>query len=189
MSPPSRHIQNAATGDRIVFIQSPLLDDGDMLVLRCFLPPCADGAPLHMHDEMTETFAVEYGALEIDLGNGVIHRLHAGEAMTIEPGTPHGFRNPLETETCFVTTANPGTGLETFLRTVYRLGSEGAGRPGPLLRSGLEFASMMRRTDMVLSSLPRWFQRACWSLAQSIARLLAVGSHAADGTRAQESVR
>lgn len=184
-----RHIENAATGDRIIFIQSPLLGDGDMLVFRGILPPHAVGAPLHKHDEMTETFMVESGALEIDLGDGRTQILHAGDMLTIEPGTRHGFRNPLDAETRFVTTADPGTDLEAFLRTVYQVGNDSVGASRNLARSALVFGSVMARTDMVISGLPRWLQRACWILAATIANYLGLHSGGQTPVRMRELAR
>jgi quercetin dioxygenase-like cupin family protein len=184
-----RQIQNAATGDRIIFIQSPLLGDGDVLVFRGILPAHAIGAPLHTHNGMTETFLVESGALEIDLGEGRAQILQAGEMLTIEPGTLHGFRNPLDTETRFVTTADPGADLETFLRMIYRLGNERGGGVGSVPRSALVFASVMARTDMVIAGLPRWLQRACWISAAVITSLLGLEVGAPRSTQVRELAR
>ncbi|WP_295529849.1 cupin domain-containing protein [Novosphingobium sp. Chol11] len=180
-----RTIANPATGDRIIFIQSPLLGDSDWLVFRCILPPHAAGAPLHSHNAMTETFLVESGALEIDLGGGRTRILRAGETMTIKPGTPHGFRNPLDTETRFVTTADPGADLELFLRTIYQLESDRISAARSLPSIALMLASVMARTDMVISGLPRWIQRACLILAAVIAKALGLEAIAPFTTRAQ----
>ncbi len=115
----TREIHNPVTGDAIAFLTSPLSGEGAMLRFRCTLPPYGLGAPLHVHDTMTETFAVEEGTLEIDLGGGRVRVLSPGESIAIAPGTPHGFRNPGDVPAVFVTTADPGEGLETFLRGMY----------------------------------------------------------------------
>jgi len=168
----ARHITNAATGDRIAFIESPLLGDGNRLVFRGILPPHADGAPLHFHEAMTETFFVESGALEINLGDGETRILRAGESFKVEPGTQHGFRNPLDSETRFVTTADPGAGLEEFLRTVYRMGNDSMTLPGRAVILG----SVMARTDMVIAGVPRGLQRALWALATGVAAIFGIAS-------------
>lgn len=183
-----RTIENPATGDRIIFIQSPLLGDGDWLVFRCILPPHAAGAPLHSHDAMTETFLVESGALEIDLGNGQTRTLHAGDTLTVAPGTRHGFRNPLDAPTRFVTTADPGADLEVFLRTIYQLESDSVSAARNQLSITLILASVMVRTDMVISGLPRWLQRACLIVASVVAKALGLEAVAPFDARAQGAV-
>jgi mannose-6-phosphate isomerase-like protein (cupin superfamily) len=184
-----RTIENAATGDRIIFIESPLLGDGDWLVFRCILPPLAAGAPLHSHDKMTETFFVESGALEINFGHGRTRILNAGETLTIAPGTRHGFRNPLDTPTRFVTTADPGADLELFLRTIYQLDSDSVGGAGFLPHLALVLGSVMARTDMVIAGLPRWLQRACLMVAAVLAHALGISAAAPSGHRLQASAR
>jgi len=164
-----RRIENAATGDRMIVLQSPLLGEGDVLVFRSILPAGGAGAPLHVHDAMTETFTIEQGALEILLGKGEVLRLEAGETITIQPGTPHGFRNALDSETRFVVTADPGAELERFLRHVYQMGNEQAAGERLTIARALAFGGMMAGTDMVLGGMPRWLQRGLWSLAARLA--------------------
>lgn len=159
-----RRIANAATGDRMIILQSPLLGDGDVLIFRGILPGGAQGAPLHVHDGMTETFHVESGALEILLSHGRSRVLHPGETIVIKPGTVHGFRNAIDSETRFVTTADPGAELERFLRTVYRIGNESAAGTQGRMSAVVAFGRIMAETDMVLAAVPRWLQRAIWSL-------------------------
>lgn len=185
-----RQIENAATGDRMIFIKSPLLGDGDALVFRGVLPAHAAGAPLHSHDAMTETFLVESGVLEIDLGDGTTKLLLAGDELTILPGTRHGFRNPLDSETRYVTTADPGAGLETLLRTIYDLGSpKSVGGPGRIPRGIFVMASAMARTDMVLAGVPRWLQRSLLAFMAVIAQSLGLESKIAMATPVKRAAR
>lgn len=154
-----RDIRNSATGDAVTFVNSPLLGDGERLVFRGLLAARAAGAPLHSHDRMTETFRVESGVLEIDLGDGRIERLSAGQELTIAPGVRHAFRNPTDSETCFVTTADPGSGLEIFLRAQYELDNRRIFRGGVELRDILRFARALQYSDLVIDGCPRWLQR------------------------------
>lgn len=154
-----RNIINSVTGDRIHFWSSPLSGDGNELVFRCSLSPHAVGAPLHVHDNMTETFEVEFGILEIDLGKGAKRVLSHGEKISIPPGTPHGFRNPSASETIFVTTANPGAELERFLRTMYELANSGRTDARGAPRNPVDLAAALAPMDMTIAPLPRGLQR------------------------------
>jgi hypothetical protein len=94
--------------------------------------------------------------------------------LEVQPGTTHGFRNPLDSETRFVTSADPGADLDTFLRTIYQMSNDSVvGVNGPL-RSAMLFGSIMAHTDMVLAGIPRWLQRHCWSLTLRIAKMVGV---------------
>ncbi|MBU6393653.1 MAG: cupin domain-containing protein [Sphingomonadales bacterium] len=181
--PLPRRIENAATGDRMIILQSPLLGEGDALIFRGILPGGAHGAPRHVHDGITETFHVESGALEILLGHGRSRVLRPGETIVIKPGMIHGFRNALDTETCFVTTADPGAELEKFLRTVYRIGNAASAGTQGRLGAAFGFARAMAETDMVLATIPRWLQRAVRSLAATIGSWWSPRSPAADLAR------
>lgn len=178
--PLPRRIENAATGDRMIILQSPLLGDADVLIFRGILAGRAQGAPLHVHDGMTETFQVESGALEILLGHGRSQVLRPGESIVIKPGMIHGFRNALDTETCFVTTADPGAELEQFLRAVYRIGNAAVAGTQGRLGAAFGFAMVMAETDMVLADVPRWLQHFVSSLAVAIGNWWAPRSPATD---------
>ena len=165
-----RIIENAVTGDRIHFWSSPMMGDGDELVFRGTLPGFGAGAPLHVHDEMTESFEVESGTLEIELGNGQKMMLSPGEQLTLAPGTPHGFRNPSAEEAIFVTTASPGIELERFLRSMYGLANEGLTNAAGAPRNPLAMAAVLERMDMTMVGVPRSVQRIAIGWLGAIAR-------------------
>lgn len=166
-----REIHNPVTGDTIAFLASPLAGEGEMLRFRCTLPPQGAGAPLHVHDTMTETFAVEDGVLEIDLGGGITRLIGPGEAIAIAPGTPHGFRNPVDAPVTFVTTADPGEGLETFLRGMYALAAAGETDGAGMPRDPRALGELLHRGNLVMPGIPRLLQRALLGLLRLIARL------------------
>nr|WP_282099686.1 cupin domain-containing protein [Qipengyuania qiaonensis] len=123
------------------------------------MPAQAAGAPLHVHETMAETFADDSGALAIDLGKAGKRLLGPGEEITIPPGTPHGFRNPLSIETVFVTTATPGAELERFLRTMYDLANNGRTDASGAPRNPVDLAAALAPMDMTIAPLPRTLQR------------------------------
>ncbi len=164
-------IHNPVTGDRIAFLASPLSGEGEVLRFRCTLPPQGAGAPLHVHDSMTETFAVEEGVLEIDLGKGVTRLLGPGEDIAIAPGTPHGFRNPGDAPVVFVTTADPGEGLETFLRGMYALAAAGETDAAGMPRDPRALGELLHSGNLVLVGIPRLLQRALLAVLRLVAWL------------------
>ena len=179
----TRTIENKVTGDRIVFLASPLMGEGDRLIFRGILPPHAAGAPLHTHDVMVETFTVEQGALEIDLGDRGTRLLQVGDEIVVQPGTPHGFRNPLDTETRFVTTATPGADLERFLRTIYGLANAGRTDRTGAPRNPVVMASVLARMDMALVGVSRSVQRGAIGVLDAVARITGVAADVARHAR------
>lgn len=164
-------IHNPVTGDRITFLSSPLSGEGEVLRFRCTLPPNGAGAPLHVHDAMTESFAVEAGVLAIELGKGETRLLFAGDTIAIAPGTPHGFRNPADAPVVFVTTADPGEGLESFLRGMYALAAAGETDAAGMPRDLRALGELLYRGNLVLPVVPRVLQRAALGLLRFAARL------------------
>ena len=164
-------IHNPVTGDHIAFLASPMSGDGAMLRFRCTLPPHGPGAPLHVHDTMTETFAVEEGVLEIDLGKGETLLLTPGEHIAIAPGTPHGFRNPGDAPVVFVTTADPGDGLEAFLRGMYALAAAGETNADGMPRDPRALGQLVHSGNLVMPGIPRLIQRMVLALLRLAARL------------------
>ncbi len=165
-----RHIANTVTGDRIDFIQSPLMGDGDVLIFRSTLPALADGAPLHSHADMMEIFEVEYGALEIDLGGGKRRLLGPYERIEIAPGTPHGFRNPLDSETRFLNISTPGLELEKFLRAMFGLANEGKTNAAGMPTDPRAMAIALHSSDMIFSGAPTKLQKMLVVLLAVLAR-------------------
>jgi quercetin dioxygenase-like cupin family protein len=171
-TPLSRHIENPVTGDRITFVQSPMMGEGEMLIFRCRLAPRAKGSPAHVHETIHETFLVEHGAMEFLLEGGARRALAAGEAIDLPPGTVHGFHNPADTETWFVSTANPGIELEAFLRALYELAARGLtdrdGNPGDLR----ELALLLSKVDLLADGIPRGLQKALIAATAWFSRLV-----------------
>lgn len=165
-----RRIENPVTGDVIEFIASPLLGDGDTLVFRSMLPGFAAGAPLHLHADMLEIFEVEYGALEVDLGNGDVRLLGPGERIEIALGTEHGFRNPLDTETRFINISTPGIELEKFLRAMFGLAADGRTNADGMPSDPRALAIALGRSDMHFAGAPSGIQKIAVAILAAIAR-------------------
>jgi len=164
-------IHNPVTGDHIAFLASPISGEGEMLRFRCTLPPRGAGAPLHVHDTMTETFAVEEGVLEVALADGETRLLGPGESIVITPGMQHGFRNPGDAPVTFLTTADPGEGLETFLRGMHALAAAGETDASGMPRDPRVLGELLHSGNLVMPGIPRLIQRAALAVLRFAAWL------------------
>lgn len=156
-----RRIENPVTGDRIEFLSSPLHGDAGPLIFRCTLAPNALGSPLHLHRTIAETFQVERGLLDMQIGAaGATHTLFSGEEVSVAPGVAHSFRNPLAQPTVFLSTATPGVEFEKFLRAMYGLAADGRTNADGVPTDPRALALTLHYADLVTPAVPRSVQGA-----------------------------
>jgi len=168
-------IENPVTGDRLEFLSSPLHGDAGPLVFRCTLPPNAKGSPLHLHRTIAETFAVERGALLMEVGAaGRARTLEGGDHVEIAPGVAHSFRNALNEPTVFVSTATPGAAFEKFLRAMYGLATDGQTNADGMPTDPRALALTLHYADLVLPAAPHALQSILVGGLAQIARLTRV---------------
>lgn len=167
-----KRIDNPITGDRIDFLSSPLHGDDGPLIFRCVLAPHAKGSPLHFHRTIAETFEVERGVLEMEIGAaGATRAMFVGERIDLEPGVAHSFRNPLAEPVVFVSTATPGVGFEKFLRAMYGLAADGRTNGDGMPTDPRALALTLHYADLVLPSVPNAAQGALVRALTGLARL------------------
>ncbi len=78
-------------GAELVF-KSPADSEEGWAVMDYTLPPKHFGAPLHYHENVTESFYVVSGELWFKAGDKEVN-LKAGGFVMVPPGTPHAFAN------------------------------------------------------------------------------------------------
>jgi mannose-6-phosphate isomerase-like protein (cupin superfamily) len=78
-------------GAEMVF-KTEVEDAEGWAVMDYTLPANQFGAPLHCHEELTESFFVVSGELWFQLGDEEM-TLQAGGFVLVPPGTPHSFAN------------------------------------------------------------------------------------------------
>jgi len=170
--PAPRRIDNPVTGDRIEFLASPLHGDAGPLIFRCTLAPNAKGSPLHLHRTIAESFRVERGILEMEIGSaGEARSLFAGEGVDVAPGQAHGFRNPLSEPTIFVSTVSPGAQFEKFLRAMYGLAADGRTNADGMPTDPRALALTLHYADLVIPALSRSAQSALVGALTGLARM------------------
>ncbi len=74
------------------FLETQEDTHGEYVDLLIVLRPGGGGAPLHVHPHQEERFEVTDGVLDV-YHSGTWHKVRAGEAVIVPPGTPDQFRN------------------------------------------------------------------------------------------------
>jgi len=148
-------IINPVTGDRLTILES-----GEAYAkIRFDLPPHAKGSPLHYHTQMSETFTVLEGCLEMEVGQKENWRtLYAGESLHVPAGVHHSFHNPADEWVAFTSENRPATGFEQFIRGMYGLAIDGKVNHEGMPTNLLQLALLLEKADLVIVGMPRLVQ-------------------------------
>ena len=162
---------SAASGDvRASDEQRPVLKSGDVLDLgeigmqatvrkdrsesggRSFdmeilLHPFTGGTPIHIHPQASESYEVLEGKLDVYV-DGRWNSLAAGEKITVEPGVPHTFRNPVGEVARIYNTHQPAMRYDEFF-----LGLSGVANSG-VIRSGKMTFRALLALAVLWTSMP-----------------------------------
>lgn len=155
-------VVNPVTGHR-ARRQTPAEGAGDGAAVVEFeftLPARSAGAPRHVHTRITETFIVVAGQLLVEVGErGHFVVLRAGEAVTITPGTPHGFRNASEAAVVFRCVVKPGGDFENFIRALYGLALDGRTDAAGMPTNFWQLVLILKLGDVHVPGVPVALQR------------------------------
>lgn len=168
-------IENPVTGDRMTILCSTRNSHGQHFKAQHSLPPGANGAPLHYHNTLTETFEVLSGSLEMELGErGNIKTLQPGEVVYVPARMHHSFRNRSHDWVTFVSEVRPPGEFEQFIRAMYGLGIDGKVNQEGMPTNPLHLALVIQKADLVLVGQPVFLQKLIVSNLAWLARLLGV---------------
>jgi quercetin dioxygenase-like cupin family protein len=164
-------IENPVTGERIYFRKTARETNGELVEIEVTLQPDGFVAAAHMHPYQSERFEILAGTIEFQLGKErVIAR--EGDVVTVDPGTPHRFRNLSSYEARFVTEVRPALQFEQLIETMFSLAADGKtnkkGMPNPLRLAVIAKAHF---DDVRLPFPPVWMQRAGLALGAPAGRL------------------
>jgi oxalate decarboxylase/phosphoglucose isomerase-like protein (cupin superfamily) len=114
---------------------------------------------IHYHPGQAETYRVLEGSLDV-FREGRWNAVSAGESLTIEPGTVHGFRNATTSPVRFINVHRPALGFEAHLQTLDRLARAGKIRGTKDLRSliYMSMSAIEHRPDVPVKP-PFWLLR------------------------------
>lgn len=165
-------IENPVTGERLVFHETDAESRGERVVFETIVRPDGFVAAAHVHPFQSERFQVLTGRLGVRRGRERIE-LGAGEAVTIDPGTPHRFWNAGEDEVRFLCTVTPALRFERLIATMFGLATDGKtnrkGMPNPLR---LAVVARAHFDDVRLPFPPAPLQRFALALGAPLGRLV-----------------
>lgn len=166
-------IVNPVTGDQMTILHSAH-ESGGAYVKICFdLPPGAKGSPLHYHANMSETFTVVKGCLEMEFGQkGNRRTLQAGESMHVPAGTYHSFRNASNNWVTFTSENQPAGKFEQFIRGMFGLANDGKVDHEGMPTNLLHLALLLKKADTILVGPPLMVQKVLVGTLVRIAYLL-----------------
>ena len=168
-------IENPVTGERLVFHETSAETKGERVVFETIVQPGGFVAAAHVHPFQTERFEVLTGTLGMRRGKEQVE-LHAGDVVSVEPGTAHKFWNAGDDEVRFVCTVTPALQFEQLIKTMYSLAAAGKtnrkGMPNPLRLAPI---AKHHFDDVRLPLVPHRLQKLALVLGAPAGRILGYG--------------
>ncbi len=164
-------IENPVTGERITFHKTSRDTGGEYVLIEATVAP-GGGVASHVHPHQTEEFEILSGSVEFRKGGD---KLVAGEgdAITVEPGTVHRFKNVGTDEARFTTKVSPALEFESFLETMFALAADGKtnkkGMPNPVRMAVIANEYF---DDVRAPHVPGALQKAALSAGAAVGRLV-----------------
>ncbi len=88
------------------------------------LDPNTLGAPVHIHPDAIETYAIIEGEMEVYLNNKWI-TAHKGEKIVVEKGVPHTYKNTTNQVVKLYNTHEPAMQFENFFEGLSKVCDSG----------------------------------------------------------------
>jgi quercetin dioxygenase-like cupin family protein len=165
-------IENPVTGERMLFRRTSRETNGESVLIEVTVQPNGFVAAAHVHPVQSERFEVLQGELEFKVGRKTLVA-GPGDVVTVEPGTPHRFRNVGATEARFVCEIRPALQFERLIETMFSLAADGKtnhkGMPNVLRLAVIANAHF---GDVRLPFPPAWIQKAGLALGAPLGRLV-----------------
>ncbi|MBW4689917.1 MAG: cupin domain-containing protein [Komarekiella atlantica HA4396-MV6] len=144
----------------MTILQSSHESSGKYAKIRFDLPPGAKGSPLHYHTNMSETFTVLKGCLEMEVGcKGNKRTLQAGESIHVPALTHHSFCNTSNDWVAFTSENQPAGQFEQFIRGMFGLAIDGKVNHEGMPTNLLYFALLLKKADTILVGPPLIVQK------------------------------
>jgi quercetin dioxygenase-like cupin family protein len=164
-------IDNPATRERILFLQTSRETDGEAVLVEVTVEPDGAVAAAHLHPYQTERFEVLEGVLMFQVAGREIEA-RPGSVVTVEPGQAHKFWNAGDEPARFRCTVRPALQFEQLIETMFSLAAAGKtnrkGMPNPLRLAVIARAHF---DDVRLPFPPAWMQRLGLALSAPLGRL------------------
>ena len=163
-------IENPVSGERITFLQTARVTQGELLEFELELTPDGHVPGAHVHPEQEERFHVLSGTMKFRLGMRTIVA-EAGETVIVPAGRVHRFANGGDDVAKCRVEVVPALDMEQLLETTVELALEGnvtsKGMPKPL-----HLALFVRRfaREVKAPFPPAWMVRVLMAPLAAIAR-------------------
>jgi quercetin dioxygenase-like cupin family protein len=167
----ARTIYNPKTDDHATFLKSTEETGGESLLIRVELPAHAvTKMARHIHLKSGETFVVTEGELTVESGADVMV-LKAGDTAYAGAGAHHRWYSTSGLPCVFEVDIRPAARTEDGLRIIYGLARDDRSGPDSVPKNPLELALGVQLSDIYLTTMPVWIQKAVFGLLASIARM------------------
>jgi quercetin dioxygenase-like cupin family protein len=128
-------LDNAITGERIIFRRTAADTDGELLAIDLILAPDGGVPGAHVHPSQEERFEVLSGTMKFRLGRKKIVA-KAGDTVIVPPGSTHKFANAGDEPAHVRVEVRPALKMEQLFETTVALARDGKtngkGMPKPL---------------------------------------------------------
>lgn len=169
---PGDRLENAVTGEVLIFHETAAQSGGEFVRVETIVEPNGFVAAAHVHPFQTERFNMLDGTIEFRVGGETVQAA-AGDELIVPPGTPHRFRNVGDEEARFLLDVRPALKFESLIETMFTLAAEGKtgrrGLPGPLR---LAVIASEHFDTVRLPFPPAALQRAALAVGAPIGRAL-----------------
>lgn len=170
-------IENPITGSRMTFLERSAETGGKYVRIEIVEAPHAQGPPLHIHPNQSETFEIAEGRLNLEV-DGEQLVLEEGESATVPPGKPHRYWNGSDEQVRGTMELRPPGDFELFLETAAALAQAGkvnaAGVPNLLQTAVMlqEYWDIFR-----LVGPPQFAQKLLFTVLAPVGRMLGYRSY------------
>jgi quercetin dioxygenase-like cupin family protein len=170
-------IENARTGQRMIFLKTWAETNGTQLQIECFSPVTSAREPEHIHPYQENRFKILSGELSFSI-NGKEITAYAGEVVSIPKYTPHHFWNSGKTEAHYIQEFSPALKIDSLFETFFALARDGKlnknGAPN-IFRASL---IMLEHEKEIRLAKPAWaIQKIVFKLFAPIGKLIGYKSH------------
>lgn len=145
--------------------------NGEVLEANAWLGPHSPNPPVHMHDNVEDSFEIIEGRLDVKL-DGTWHTYGPGERAAAAPGHRHTLRNSHDEPVKFINRHRPAADNEGFFRDMAALASTGrmgAGMPRSP-RQAIYAAMLFRAHPTAIRMSP--VQRFAFASLSGLGRML-----------------
>ena len=170
-------IENARTGQRMIFLKTWAETNGTQLQIECFSPVTSAREPEHIHPYQENRFHVLSGELWFSV-DGKDQIVYPGETISISKNTPHYFWNSGSGEAHYIQEFFPALRIDALFETFFALSRDGKlnkrGAPN-ILRTSL---IMLEYKKEIRLTKPLWvIQKAVLTFFAAIGMLVGYKAH------------